>query len=260
MYVILHMMSYTTSYTTMSASQFVPFIVISYSISHTTSHMISLATSYNNKAYNVVYNIVYDVVYDVVSVLLSTYLLFDIQCRIRYIVCDIVYDIVYDIVCIPHHASMAANQPDLVSGTKSCSAHVSQHFCWSFPSSAHWLVPLIVLWKHVNTPHPLPYPKRQCGSVQGHSCAQTTPVTPCQPIQAKMLVERPMQATTTPGFRGYVQPLHVQHPSSSPLGSSEKLSCCSNIGTVRLSDRPISGLHSWLVQRQCLWTATTALF
>ncbi len=53
-----------------------------------------------------------------------------------------------------------------------------------------------------------------------------------------------MQATTTPGFRGYVQPLHVQHPSSSPLGSNEKLSCGSNIGTVRLSDRPKGGLHS----------------
>ena len=47
-----------------------------------------------------------------------------------------------------------------------------------------------------------------------------------------------MQATTTPGFRGYhdVQPLHVQHPSSSPLGSNEKLSCGTKIGTVRLSD------------------------
>jgi hypothetical protein len=51
-------------------------------------------------------------------------------------------------------------------------------------------------------------------------------------------------------------------PSSSPLGSNEKLSCCqcTKIGTVRLADRPRGGLHSWLVRRQCLWTATTALF
>jgi hypothetical protein len=49
-------------------------------------------------------------------------------------------------------------------------------------------------------------------------------------------------------------------PSSSPLGSNEKLSCCTKIGTVMLSDRPTGGLHSWLVRRQCLWTATTALF
>ncbi len=63
-------------------------------------------------------------------------------------------------------------------------------------------------------------------------------------------MERPILATPTPGFRGYVQPLHVQHPSSSPLGCNEKLSCSTKIGAVKLSDRPRGGLHTWLVRTQ----------
>ncbi len=38
-------------------------------------------------------------------------------------------------------------------------------------------------------------------------------------------------------------------PSSIPLGGNEKLSCSTNIGAVKLSDRPRGGLHTWLVRR-----------
>ncbi len=39
---------------------------------------------------------------------------------------------------------------------------------------------------------------------------------PASPFKQNLFEERPILATPTPGFRGYVQPLHVQHPSSSP--------------------------------------------
>jgi len=65
---------------------------------------------------------------------------------------------------------------------------------------------------------------------------------PASPFKQNLFEERPILATPTPGFRGYVQPLHVQHPSSSPLGGNEKLSCSTKIGAVKLSDRPRGGL------------------
>ena len=80
---------------------------------------------------------------------------------------------------------------------------------------------------------------------------------PASPFKQNLFEERPILATPTPGFRGYVQPLHVQHPSSSPLGGNEKLSFSTKSGAVKLSDRPRGGLHTWLVRRLCLWTATT---
>jgi hypothetical protein len=53
-------------------------------------------------------------------------------------------------------------------------------------------------------------------------------------------------------------------PSSIPLGGNENLPCSTKIGGVKLSDRPRGGLHTWLhtwlVRRRCLWTATTAVF
>ena len=72
---------------------------------------------------------------------------------------------------------------------------------------------------------------------------------PASPFKQNLFEERPILATPTPGFRGYVQPLHVQHPSSSPLGGNEKLSCSTKIGAVKLSDRSRGGLHTWLVRR-----------
>ena len=81
---------------------------------------------------------------------------------------------------------------------------------------------------------------------------------PASPFKQNLFEERPILATPTPGFRGYVQPLHVQHPSSSlsPLGGNQKLSCSTKIGAVKLSDIHRGSLLTWLVRRRCLWTAT----
>ncbi len=49
-------------------------------------------------------------------------------------------------------------------------------------------------------------------------------------------------------------------PYSTAVSSRQQWPGLCKIGTVRLSDRPRGGLHSWLVRRQCLLTATTALF
>ncbi len=80
-------------------------------------------------------------------------------------------------------------------------AHVSQDFCSSFPSSPHWLVTPIVLWKHVLHRSPA-IPDRQCGLVQGSSCARTTSVTPCQPIQAKSVHGEAHAGHNHPWFQG----------------------------------------------------------
>ena len=38
------------------------------------------------------------------------------------------------------------------------------------------------------------------------------------------------------------------------------MSCSTKIGAVKLSDIHRGGLHTWLVRRRCLWTATKAVF
>ncbi len=70
------------------------------------------------------------------------------------------------------------------------------------------------------TPPPRPYPKRQCGSVHGHSCAQTTSVTPCQPIQAKNVSgEAPGHAGHNhPWFQGVCAAIARATPLLQPLG------------------------------------------
>jgi hypothetical protein len=104
--------------------------------------------------------------------------------------------------------------------------------------------------EHTCNTTPQPYPERQCGSVQGHSCAQTTSVTPCQPIQAKSVRGEAYAGHNHPWFQVVCAAITRATPL---LQSNEKLSsgCGSNIGTVRLSDRPRGGLHSWLVRMQC---------
>jgi hypothetical protein len=65
---------------------------------------------------------------------------------------------------------------------------------------------------------PWPYPKRQCGSVQGHSCAQTTSVTPCQPIQAKNVSGEAHAGHNHPWFQGVCAAIARATPLLQPLG------------------------------------------
>jgi hypothetical protein len=69
-----------------------------------------------------------------------------------------------------------------------------------------------------NPPPPRPYPKRQCGSVQGHSCAQTTSVTPCQPIQAKNVSGEAHAGHNHPRFQGVCAAIARATPLLQPLG------------------------------------------
>ncbi len=72
-------------------------------------------------------------------------------------------------------------------------------------------------------------------------------------------MERPMVVTATPVFRGGCHFMCNTH-SSSPLYGKGKLPSCTHISPVRPSDSPRGGLHSWLVKRPCIWTATIAIF
>ncbi len=45
---------------------------------------------------------------------------------------------------------------------------------------------------------------------------------PASPFKQNLYEERPILATPTPGFRGFVQPLHMQHPLLQPRGWQRK--------------------------------------
>jgi hypothetical protein len=92
-----------------------------------------------------------------------------------------------------------------ISRTLSPAPSIAFHLCLKKFAALFWAW-ITDLWRGLcpdNTCNtdPRPYPERQCACVLGPSCARTTSITPCQPIQARSVRGEALLDHTHSGFQ-----------------------------------------------------------
>ncbi len=94
---------------------------------------------------------------------------------------------------------------------------------------------------------------------QGQCCAQTTFCTPWPSIGANLRPHSAFARSRHHSLCGVGSAASAETPSSSPLHGRTKMTCCTHIYTVRLSDTCCGGLHTWLVHWPSAWRAAMVI-
>ncbi len=95
---------------------------------------------------------------------------------------------------------------------------------------------------------------------QGQCCAQTTSCTPWLSIEANLRPHNASVRSRHHSLRGVGSAASAETPFSSPLHGRKRMTCCTQIYTVRLSDTCCGGLHTSLVHWPSAWRAAMAIF